>query len=288
VSALADSPTSAAERPTRIPVDADTAAAIKAISTSPYSDPAMDSASARPGTTMPAQAPRAVAAQSSFAHQDTIVDPAERGAAAWGGGMMSLLSGQNRMTGTEATARRDHAGAEPRYELRSSGVDPWGGQYASRMASDEQFAVIATPDPVPAVVDRALWPLHVTVAGNFRVDAPAGAAMPALLKSIADDVPAFDVQLGPLDHFGAGKNIPVLLASHPLLAQIHRSLAAELAHSTGFSPVEPEYWGDGYRAHATLGRAVNAQAGDVLRIRTLTLVSLLPDSGRRLFATDLA
>ena len=161
-------------------------------------------------------------------------------------------------------------------------------QYAWRMASDdEQFAVIATPDPVPTVVDRARWPVHVTVAGNFRVDAPAVAGIPALLESIAHDFTAFGVKLGPRDSFGPGKNVPVLLAPHPLLDQIHGSVAAELAHAAGFSPAEPDYWGGGYRPHATLGPAVAAEPGELLSIRTLTLVSLLGDSGRRLFAVHL-
>jgi 2'-5' RNA ligase len=152
---------------------------------------------------------------------------------------------------------------------------------------NEQFAVIATPDPVPAVVDRALWPVHVTIAGNFEVDPPAVEGIPVFLESIADGVTAFGVKLGPLDRFGVDKNVPVLLASHPMLDQIHLAFAAELARLPGFSPVEPHYWGGGYRPHATLGRAVSAKAGDVLPMRTLTLVSLLRDTGRRVFATDL-
>jgi 2'-5' RNA ligase len=152
---------------------------------------------------------------------------------------------------------------------------------------DDVFAVMATPDPVPAVVDRARWPVHVTIAANFRIGAPAVAGLPGLLGSIAHNLTAFGVELGPLEQFGAGKNVPVLLASHPLLDQIHQSLNDELANLSGFLPVDPDYWGGGYRPHATLGPAVTARAGDVLSIRTLTLVSLLGDSGHRLFAFDL-
>jgi hypothetical protein len=79
----------------------------------------------------------------------------------------------------------------------------------------------------------------------------------------------------------------VLLAPHPLLNHIHEMLAAELAHVPGFAPAEPHYWGDGYRPHATLGPAVSAKAGDLLSIKTLTLVSLLGANGRRRFAVNL-
>jgi hypothetical protein len=60
-----------------------------------------------------------------------------------------------------------------------------------------------------------------------------------------------------------------------------------LAQLSGFRPAEPHYWNDGYRPHATLGPAVSAQTGDLLSIKTLTLVSLLGASGRRRFAVSL-
>jgi len=156
------------------------------------------------------------------------------------------------------------------------------------MASDEElFAVIATPSPVPPIVDRARWPVHVTVAGIFGVGAPGVAAIPDLLESVLHGMASFDVELGPLDRFGAGGDVPVLLAPHPLLDEIHESLAAGLGHIPGFSPVEPDYWGDGYRPHATLGPAVSATAGDMLAIRVFSLVGLHGPDGHRRFAVNL-
>jgi hypothetical protein len=156
------------------------------------------------------------------------------------------------------------------------------------MASDEElFVVVATPSPVPAVVNRAHWPVHVTVAGNFRVDGSSATAIPALLESSVHRVAAFGVRLGPIDRFSVAKDVPVLLASHPLFNRMHKSMAADLAHVPGFAPAEPRHWRDGYRPHATLGPAVSARDGDVLTIRMLTLVSLRGVSGRSLFAVDL-
>jgi hypothetical protein len=157
------------------------------------------------------------------------------------------------------------------------------------MASDEElFVVVATPGRVPAVVDRAHWPVHVTVAGNFSVDGSSSTAIPALLESSVQRVAAFGVRLGPLDRFGVAKDVPVLLASHPWFNQMHESLAADLAQVPGFAPAEPRHWRVGYRPHATLGPAVSAWDGDMLTIRTLTLVSLHGLSGRSLFAVDLS
>jgi hypothetical protein len=87
--------------------------------------------------------------------------------------------------------------------------------------------------------------------------------------------------------YQACKDVPVLLASHPLFDRMHESLAADLVHVPGFAPAEPRHWRDGYRPHATLGPAARAKDGDVLPIRTLTLVSLHGVGGRSLFAVDL-
>ena len=92
----------------------------------------------------------------------------------------------------------------------------------------------------------------------------------------------------PLDRFGVAKDVAVLLASHPLFDLMHESLAVDLIHVPGFAPAEPRHWRDGYHPHATLGTAVRAKDGDVLPIRSLTLVSLHEVNGRRRFAVDLS
>jgi hypothetical protein len=51
--------------------------------------------------------------------------------------------------------------------------------------------------------------------------------------------------------------------------------------------VDRSHWRDGYRPHATLGPAVRLMDGDVLTIKTLTLVSLHGVRARSLFAVDL-
>jgi hypothetical protein len=101
-------------------------------------------------------------------------------------------------------------------------------------------------------------------------------------------VAAFSVRLGPFDHFGVAKDVPVLLASHELFGRMHESLAAGLMGIPGFEPAEPGFWHEGYRPHATLSPAVRAQEGDLLEIRTLTVVSLRGTLGRQLFAVDLS
>ena len=149
------------------------------------------------------------------------------------------------------------------------------------------LVVVGAPHPVPAQVDRARWPVHVTIAPNFRVDRSAEGMIPALLESIAQGVTAFDVKLGPADHFGVVGDVLVLLAQHASFDQLHSGLATGLMRVPGFAPAELRHWRDGYRPHATLGPAVQVHAGETLPIRTLTLVSLRGDIGQRVSTIEL-
>jgi len=156
------------------------------------------------------------------------------------------------------------------------------------MEEERLLTVMATPVDIPAVVERTRWPVHVTVAGNFRVDEAHTVEVSALLSSVAKDVAAFDVKLGPRDRFGSERDIPVLLASHTVFHRLHESLAAGLRDMPGFAAAEPSFWGNGYLPHATLGPAVGGRDGDALSFRTLTLVSLHGNVGQRVFAVELS
>lgn len=150
------------------------------------------------------------------------------------------------------------------------------------------LTVMATPVRVAAVVERTRWPLHVTIAGNFRVDEAHTIEVSALLDSIATEVAVFEVTLGPRDRFGPERDIPVLLASHPTFHRLHQSLAAGLRDMPEFAAAEPSFWEGGYRPHATLGPAVNVRNGDTLSFTTLALVSLQGNMGRCVSAAELA
>lgn len=156
------------------------------------------------------------------------------------------------------------------------------------MEEERLLTVMATPVGVPAVVERTRWPVHVTVAGNFRVDEAHTIEVSALLNSVANHVTAFDIKLGPRDQFGSERNIAVLLASHPAFHRLHESLAAGLRDMPGFAAAESSFWGSGYLPHATLGPAVSVRDGDVLSFRTLTLVSLHGNIGQRVSAVELS
>jgi hypothetical protein len=97
---------------------------------------------------------------------------------------------------------------------------------------------------MPAFVARDRWPLHVTVAGNFRFDDSGD--IPHQVRSNASETRAFSVRLGPLARFGAEQDASVLLAEHPTFHLLHEVMARELTDRAGFSAAEPAFWNDGY------------------------------------------
>jgi 2'-5' RNA ligase len=155
------------------------------------------------------------------------------------------------------------------------------------MEDGQLLTVMATPIRIPAVVERTRWPVHVTIAGNFRVNEANTIEVSALLDSVATNVAAFVVKLGPKESFGPERNIPVLLALHPEFQRLHESLTERLREMQGFAAAEPSFWEGGYRPHATLGAVVDVREGDDLSLRTLTLVSLHGNIGKRIYDVEL-
>lgn len=157
------------------------------------------------------------------------------------------------------------------------------------MASEAPLlVVVGTPGPLPVHIDRARWPVHVTIASNFRVDRSAEVAIPSLLESSAEGVSSFGVKLGPGDRFGVHADVPVLLAPHPSFDRIHAALADGVMRLPGFVAAEPRHWREGYLPHATLGLAVRVKEGETLPVTTLNLVSLRATSGTRMTTIRLA
>jgi 2'-5' RNA ligase len=148
------------------------------------------------------------------------------------------------------------------------------------MGEARLLTVMANPVEVPAEVDRSGWPVHVTVAGNFRVDGAQIETISALVAGVAAGVDAFAVHLGPEAQFGPEHSIPVLLADHPTFHRLHERMAAGLARLPGFIAADPLYWGGGYRPHATLGSVVRVREGSTLSMKVLTLASLEEQTGR--------
>lgn len=116
----------------------------------------------------------------------------------------------------------------------------------------ERVVVVGTPEPLPERFDRARWPLHVTVVSNFVVDDRAPAEVASIVRDVATLYPRFTVNLGPLALFGPARDLPVLLAEHAFLHVLHTKIAAAISELPAFRPDSAEFWGPGYRPHATI------------------------------------
>jgi hypothetical protein len=144
----------------------------------------------------------------------------------------------------------------------------------------EHIVVVASPGPLPEVIDRSHWPAHITVVSNFRADLSGIPAISHAVRATATRLPPFEVVLGPTALFGTEGDVPVLLAEHAFLHQLHESIGDAVAGTRCFQADHPAFWGSGYRPHATLGPSVGLSDAELLRITHLVVVSLQTTTGR--------
>ncbi|WP_157887712.1 2'-5' RNA ligase family protein [Frondihabitans sp. PAMC 28766] len=137
------------------------------------------------------------------------------------------------------------------------------------------------------MVSRDLWPVHVTILGNFRVEGALEDVVADYVASLAKHTEAFTMRLGPRAQFGSDLTIPVLLAEHSMFHEMHELLSGEVTRLPGFDACEPSHWASGYRPHATLGSAVDIDDKDMLAIKWLTLASLTGNRAQRLRSIEL-
>lgn len=124
------------------------------------------------------------------------------------------------------------------------------------------------------------WPLHVTVAPTFVLDAGAAAVAAAVAPVVAASVP-IAVTAGGEEGFGRSGRIPVtvLLPSQELSA-LHARLLDVLG---GLGAVfdDPEYTGTGYRAHVSVTRDARLPDGEVALLEKAALVDMEPVGPQR-------
>ncbi|SDP34702.1 2'-5' RNA ligase superfamily protein [Nakamurella panacisegetis] len=146
-----------------------------------------------------------------------------------------------------------------------------------------RLVVVLPLDPLPLGAGWHLndWPLHVTVAPTFVIDAELPTVVGAV-EPVMRSVPAFTVTAGPDEGFGRSGAIPVsLLEPSPILAGLHRALLGAIIGIGGVFD-DPEYTGNHYRPHITMTKAARVHPGDRLHLRQATLVDMEPVGAERL------
>jgi len=152
----------------------------------------------------------------------------------------------------------------------------------------ERLVVVGTPQLLPGRVDRTNWPVHVTVLPNFVVDGAAVAAVTSIVREAAQLQSAFGVDLGPRAMFGPRRDIPVLLAEHPVFHALHGSLSGSVEPLSGFRPDHVEFWGTRYRPHAAIVPGAQSAGARQISITNLAVASLAGPQARVLVNCQLA
>ncbi len=125
------------------------------------------------------------------------------------------------------------------------------------------------------------WPLHVTVAPTFVVALDLATVVGAI-SPLLESQPALTVRAGPDEGFGPSLDIPVtVIEPSAELTALHARLIAAL-RGVGAEFDDPEFIGDGYRAHVTVRRADRLCPGDSVELAQATIVDMAPQGDARL------
>jgi len=145
-----------------------------------------------------------------------------------------------------------------------------------------RLVVVLPLDPLTVGAGFSLrdWPLHLTVVPTFTgVDLQAG--LLAIGPILAAQGP-LQLCAGPEEGFGRSMRIPVsVIEMSRELIDLHGALLRALL-AVGAISDDPEFTGDGYRAHVTMTRNARLHEGDHLNLRQAAVVDMTPEGNQRL------
>lgn len=129
-----------------------------------------------------------------------------------------------------------------------------------------RYTVSAVWEPIATgtIIDRRVWPAHVTLASTFVVEVPGEEVVRAVSAADVASAPLV-VEFGGVDLFGPDRDIPVQLVVSEQAVRVHGRLADEVEHLGGFCAEVGAHWRDGYRPHMTLGPGVSTELPPALR-----------------------
>lgn len=137
------------------------------------------------------------------------------------------------------------------------------------------------PLGVGAAYPLKTWPLHVTAAPTFVIDAELSTVVDAIGPTLAQQR-RLHLQAGADAGFGDSGTIAVTLVEQSAaLTELHRRLVALLTGS-GATFDKPHFTGAGFNPHVTMTRIARSSPGDRLDLRQAAIVDMEPLGADRL------
>lgn len=131
------------------------------------------------------------------------------------------------------------------------------------------------PLAVGQVVDRAAWPPHITLIGNFL--AHDDDTIAAAVERFAATTPPVSATVESEAWFEPHGSVLVDLVEVPVLRGLHVRLLDELeAAVEGLELTLPDHTRDGYWPHRTVTAGPRPSRGDVLEARRVAFAELDP------------
>jgi 2'-5' RNA ligase len=131
------------------------------------------------------------------------------------------------------------------------------------------------------------FPLHVTLAGVFKID-QEGSWLAKELVDILAGQKAFSVTTDIKDMFGPNKDVAVMkIVKTPELMDLYSKIHNWLLAS-GAIYNEPEYQGAGYLPHSTFQKSDLLKEGEIKHIKSISIIDLFPNGDgyqRKVFKT---
>jgi hypothetical protein len=129
------------------------------------------------------------------------------------------------------------------------------------------------------LIDRAAWPLHITIQSNLTSDAEPATVIAAVRDAVANIAP-LRVVVGEQAYFGPDGSILVNLVRSTELGLAHDAVNLRLREDANAVSINPSFDGDGYHPHVTATSRGRAQRGDDLVLDTVLLVEVGPNGER--------
>ena len=144
------------------------------------------------------------------------------------------------------------------------------------MAFSQKYTLVSPIEPITTgdTFNSHEWPLHVTIADTFAIEAIDGIMEESLNRAKAQH--AFKVSGEKTTYFGSDKSVEVLLLrTSDQLYQLHSEVVdVLLTHGATFN--DPQYTKDGFIGHITQQKDNRINVDQEVLLDSIALIDMFP------------